>query len=72
MEENQKTEEFPSPLGVIFPLIGYDVTYNTLYFFEFPSPLGVIFPLIEMMVIYILVHFQNNFRLLSELYSLLF
>ena len=38
---------FPSPLGVIFPLIsGYPSSYE-LKINKFPSPLGVIFPLIS-------------------------
>ena len=68
-----KLNWFPSPLGVIFSLIkGVKKIDKIEDINKFPSPLGVIFSLI-----YLYQHIDryNNsfcFRLLSELYSLLY
>ena len=68
-----ENDAFPSPLGVIFSLIlGIDDCVRLLTNNKFPSPLGVIFSLIKIISSSFNLYSSVGFRLLSELYSLLF
>ena len=70
--DNAKIFRFPSPIGVIFSLIKRAFWRAVTSIFGFPSPIGVIFSLISNFFRFSYNKFYFSFRLLSELYSLLF